>query len=395
MPMVDILSSIASHPLLLAGFVCLCLTAVLMIPLYFQARKPRRGTIEWIGRMEPTRFHPLKQYEISFVDCIWGLLCGLGVGILQFSYAFFTMQAHAAKPGVEFLRFVLDHSLPTIAFAGGLAFVLYIAQRLLFGDIMSAVLIGVTGGVLLPMEESPVAALPLLAALVCLHCWMATAYDVSLFPRGVFLPAALGFLAWAMVSCPAAVWLLPFFLLAYVVTQFFRWKNGVALFRRRKLLFSLLLLIPSLLFALLVFTFAYAGREGWIAGSGMAFLTAPGFWDSMPKDFVHQFLATIQLFRFRLTLAELLCTLLGLCSLIPTVYGLFALKNSRCLFLLLLLPFALAAYLVSGAYLPLAVLWMVMLGWTLSTCCRRGCGAYGIICTLLTCVFYFVENIMY
>lgn len=394
MGIVDILSPLLRHPMLGIGLACLAVVAVLMIPMYFRSRRPRRGTIEWIKRLDQPHFLPMKQYEIQFVDFVWAVLCGLSAAFLRFAYCFFSLRVLGGKPGVELLRAILPESLALVVTGAVLALVLYFIHRLIFGSVMNAILMAVTGGLILSLNPAMV---PFAAALLCFYCWMTAPYEAPLFPRAIFFPLALGLLAWAVVCCPAMAWFLPFFAAAYPVIQFFRWKNGLPAFRKRKLLFSLLLLIPSVLIFALVFSLAYANQEGRLASQGLPLLTDADFYRSMLAGVAAEAASLISPLRLAETAqtGDVICAMLGLTALVPLLHGVFRLRNSRCLCLLLMLPFALAACLVSSVWLPLSMLFLLITGWTWSTYCKRGYGFYGVICSVVTCVLYFTENILY
>ena len=65
---------VRNEPMLVMLLLAFVLLACLMIPLYFYVRKPKLGTIEWIGRLDPVHFGALKCYALRGADVIWSLL---------------------------------------------------------------------------------------------------------------------------------------------------------------------------------------------------------------------------------------------------------------------------------------------------------------------------------
>ena len=85
--------------------------------------------------------------------------------------------------------------------------------------------------------------------------------------------------------------------------------------------------------------------------------------------------------------------ILGGISLVPLLHGVIRLRESRCLLLLCLLPFAVLSFLVSGYYYLLLPM-LLIVGWTWSTFRKRGRPMYPAMFAGATVVFYFAQIIM-
>ena len=50
---------------------------LLSVPAYFAARRPRRGTTEWIARLDRPHFAPLTAQDLKWTDAPWAVLAAL------------------------------------------------------------------------------------------------------------------------------------------------------------------------------------------------------------------------------------------------------------------------------------------------------------------------------
>ena len=81
------------HFVPVAGFLILALALLLF---YFSAMRPRRGTTEWMGRIDRPRFTALRCGRLRALDAPWGVLaavCGAAVAVLAASG--FALRAEA------------------------------------------------------------------------------------------------------------------------------------------------------------------------------------------------------------------------------------------------------------------------------------------------------------
>ena len=85
--------------------------------------------------------------------------------------------------------------------------------------------------------------------------------------------------------------------------------------------------------------------------------------------------------------------ILGAFALVPLLHGVLRLRESRCLLLLCLLPFAMLSFLFSGYYYMLLPM-LLIVGWTWSTFRKRGRPMYPAMFAGATVVFYFAQIIM-
>ena len=73
------------HFVPVAGFLILALALLLF---YFSAMRPRRGTTEWMGRIDRPRFAALRCGRLRALDAPWGVLaavCGAAAAVLAAS----------------------------------------------------------------------------------------------------------------------------------------------------------------------------------------------------------------------------------------------------------------------------------------------------------------------
>ena len=60
--------------LLLVGFGVI---ACLSVPAYFVALRPRRGTTEWMRRLDQPHFAPLQAQGLRWADALWAVLAAV------------------------------------------------------------------------------------------------------------------------------------------------------------------------------------------------------------------------------------------------------------------------------------------------------------------------------
>lgn len=384
---------VRNEPMLVMLLLAFVLLACLMIPLYFYVRKPKLGTIEWIGRLDPVHFGALKCYALRGADVIWSLLTGLCGGFLNLISLVFLLKIPQQENALQVMRkvfpFFLRASVPAAVFAIGV----YLLLRIMFGRTFSAMSIAVLGGMMLHSESKACALL--VFSLLFLYLWASAPYDAPLFPRALWLLLSGGCYAIALLPCVAMIWLLPFYVIVYAAVQIARFRNGNPETRKKKLLLSLLLVFLAFVLGILALFAAFALGEGWLAYSGPALLVSGSFYQYMfayIKATFSSLLSNPYPLQYVLV-GDAFALILGGISLVPLLHGVIRLRESRCLLLLCLLPFAVLSFLVSGYYYLLLPM-LLIVGWTWSTFRKRGRPMFPAMFAGATVLFYFLQIIL-
>ncbi|MGM9552677.1 MAG: hypothetical protein ACI3V2_00090 [Faecousia sp.] len=370
-------------PLLLLCAVLLSLS----IPAYYYAIRPRRGTTEWIKRLEPTHFTPLRIHSPGWTDIAWALLTAVCAAALRFAYYFFSLKLHRKSNAMQLLSSYMPHLARLVLLSVFSALALYLLLRTMFGGkqlpaLLCAILAGFT-------QNTAVASTALLfASVLCLYAWMSAPYDAPLFFHAFWLLASGLLYALALLLCGRAAWLAPWYLGAYIVTQVLRWRGGNREQRIKKLGASLMLTLLAFLFATLLLWLLYCLLSHRIEGSPMELLRSFRFYREMLPTFGKKLASLFRggsLLR-RVRLEDGFVFLAGLASLIPLLHGTLKLRDTRCLLILCLLPFCLCAWLLGGAYL-LPIPLLLSLGRLWQTYTERGHSAYavGFFCAVCLC----------
>ncbi len=369
-------------PLLILCAVLMCLS----VPAYFHAMRPRIGTTEWIRRLDPPKFTPLSVRKLHWADALWTLLATLSAAAARFLYYFFYLKLHHRSNAPELLAVSMRYILVRVLPCAILALAVYLLVRTMFGKPLPALLCAILAGF---TQNTASASTALLAvSLLCLYVWMSAPYDAPLFFHALWLVGAGVSYALAALFCLSAVWLLPFYLGAYVLTQVLRWRGGNPETRGKKLLRSLLLTLLALIFGTVALWLLYCIVAKRMEGSPIALLRSFRFYQKL--------LPTIgeKLAKLVSGNAAILHTLkdnaflylAGLASLLPLAHGAFRLRDGRCWLLLCLLPCCLCAWLLGGTSL-LSLPLLLSLGRLWSVCAERGHRSFavGLFCAITLC----------
>lgn len=370
---------VLQEPLLLAMFFLSFALAVLCVVCYFRCLRPRRGTTEWMKRVDAPKFAPIRAEGLHWSDCAWVLLSGVCAVLLRFVYLFFWLRLHQRPNLFEVLISAGGFFLQRLSLAAGLAVGLYLLIRLLFGKPLPALCAAALSGLTVSLYCDTL--LLLTFSLLFLYLWMSREEHKPLFPGALWLGAS-GFLyALALLTCWQLAWLAPFYLGAYAVKQILRFRKGDPAYRSSRLVLSLFLTLLCLLLGGFALYMAYAllsGRaeEGLLVGLRSfefygSFLTVLG--EKLKKLLAIEphLLGSVRTWDAYLFLA-------GMLGMIPLCHGAFRLRDSRCLWILCLLPPFLCLWLLWGSYL-LAVPLLLVLGYEWSAYSRRERGGLALL----------------
>lgn len=388
------MSLLKSEPLLILMILAFALLSCLMIPLYFYVRKPKLGTTEWISRLDPAHFLPLKRYPLYGQDVVWGLLTGLSSLFLHFICLVFLFKIPQRENATQVLRAWFPDFLLASAAPAVFGIFIFLLLRTMFDRRFCAISLGILGGTML-MDEG-IACAVLAASVFFLYLWASAPYDAPRFPNAIWLLLSCACYAAALLGCPAMLWLLPFYAIVYIAVQAARFRNGEPGVRGKRFLISLLLIAGILVLAFFGVLAAYALKKGWLAYSGISLLFSGDFYGYMfllLKEAIKNLFSNPHPLRHFLV-GDIYALILGALAVIPLLHGIFRLRDSRCLLLLCLAVFSALGFLFSGYYFMLLPM-LLIVDWTWSTYRKRGHGIYPVMFAVLTGLFYFLQLILH
>lgn len=346
-------------PLLILLLACAAFAA-LSVPVYFSALRPRKGTIEWIARIDKPHFSTPKIRRLQRADALFApiaVLCAAGLSLVD---------AWLRLPALTW-RDILQTVIPVAVFALGVYFLL----RCLFGTSLPAFCGAVSAALLQGADPSAAA---VCAALALLYCWMCAPADRALLPRGLWLIGSMLFLTYAQLLCPATAWLLPAWLGAYVFTQIVYWRNGDPNRRGGRLALSVFLTLLLCVLMTVALMAADANLSGRMTG-GFDILRSLRFYRSLLPTLGERFAAllvlpTVELWT-ALPLSDVFLLLCGVAATVCAIHGTVRLRECRCILLTALLLVFAALWVFGGTYL-MTLPCILLLGWMWRICAERG-----------------------
>lgn len=342
-----------SLTLILCGAVSLL--CFLSVVAYFYVLRPQRGTTEWISRLERQQFCTLRVIHLHVKDLLRLPLSILGAVALR--YVVLLLHAGTAK-GTS-----AERLMQSILSAAILAAAVYLLVRVMMGEPLSAICCALLSSLCINGAGFSVAAMAF--SVLFLYFWMCAPYGAPIFYNALWLVASFAALGAALVDCFAALWMAPFWLGTYVWTQVLRWRGGDENECGKKLLNSLLLLLLLFVIGGLFLWLVYALVVE-KAGSPVQILRSASFYREMLPTLISKLRGLIKANTLRLEVQDLFFLPASLLSLIPLLHGVFKLHNSRCLFVLLLVPCFMCMTLLSGFHAS-ALPFVLCCGWML--CC--------------------------
>lgn len=348
----SVLENLLERPILPALLGVACLLAISSCVLYFRVIQPRRGTTEWMQRVNRPRFRPLTLQPVGWLDGAWALLSIACGGIFRFVYLFFWMRLYLRPNLLQILFSAKDFFLMRLGLAALLALALYLLLRLLLGKSLPAFCAASLSGLM--MNEYSDTLILLTLSLLCLYLWTCADYTAPLFFNGFWLLFSGLLYAVALFTCWELLWFGPFYLLVYLVVQILRFRGGEEEERVGKLVCSLLLVSVALIFGSLLLWIAFCVINGTFTVYQLPELGTAAFYQEMFRSISYKLRAMLQQNRslFRGVLVrDAFLFLAGSAAWIPMVHSLILQKDSRVFFLLGLLVVGLCMWIFSGVYL--------------------------------------------
>ena len=330
--------------------------SVLMIPAYFHALRPRRGTTEWMKRLDQPKFAALSAYSLHWMDILWAFLAGVCAGALRLlSSVFFYLH----RESMELLPQVMNElALFRILPGAVIGISLFLLLRGMYGNVLPSFLGAVIGGLVQIGNTWYVAFLCM--SLVCLWFWTASEADAPMFPRALLFLGSLAFYGVVLYFDWAVIWLSPLYLAAYLYVQIHRWKYGPKKSRGISLTVSLLLLLLTAVLAIV---------SVWVLHCVLTempekILDLPYFFALMTEKITLRLRWIVQPWNFfgSIFANDVFLFVMGMAALVPVFHGLVKIRDSRCIALLAMVPCFFATWLLGGVYLMVPLL-IPLVGW--------------------------------
>lgn len=359
-----------------------------LIVAYFISLRPRRGTTEWMKRLDRPKFEPLRASSLRWSDLAWALLSGFCAAVLRLvSVAVSYFRIGRISLLMRNMDELLLYSLaPTFLLGIGI----YLLLRSLFGQPLPAVCAALLSG--LAQVGGVGCAAVLTASLLLLWLWASADADAPLFPKILlFLFSVAAFLA-AVLRDTAVAWLSPIYLVAYVYAQISRWRRSTKHPKGVTLAVSLLLLFFLLLAAIAAVWTLYCYRSGRLESIFDLRLLI----ETVPQKLSVRFgllfcrkdpLAAV----YR---ADGFLFLLGLVACVPLAHGIIRRRDSRCIVPALCLPCFAAMWLFGGVYSAVPML-LPVVGYSWSTLTERKYSALMVCYAVGAAVMYFAVRFLH
>lgn len=371
--------------------VLLCVFAAFsatLIVSYFISLRPRRGTTEWMKRLDRPKFAPLRKNSLRWSDLAWALLSAFCAAVLRLvALAVTYLQIGRIDLIMKHIHSLLTYSFAPIFL---MAACLYLLLRSLFGQSFPAVCAAVLTG--LVQLGGVWCAAVLTASLLLLWLWTASDADAPLFPKMLLFFFSVGGFLLAAVRYPAVAWLSPLYLIAYIYVQLFRWRNGKKHPRGVSLAVSLLLVFFLMLGAVALLWVLYC----YLHGQLHSVLDLRLMLEVLPQKFAVRLRALFLLPRPLAALyrADAFALLLGMAAAVPMLHGIFKRRDSRCLALLVSLVCFAAMWIFGGTYSAVPML-LPLIGLSWSTLTERKYSGLMVCYAVGTAVVYFAVRFLH
>jgi len=379
-----ILQGLLRQPVLLVLLGAFCLLMALMIPAYFYAYRPKPNSTEWISRLDRPGFRPLTASALSPADIVWTLIAMASAAFLWVVYYIIWMGLMKADNPTAMIRQLLKISVPVAI----TALSVYLILRLMGGKPLPAILASVIGAVSLFSQSKAMAMFSL--SLLFLYLWVCAPYDAPLFFNALWLGFCAAAYGVALLYHFPLIWAAPFYFGTYVTVQVLRWKHGNPDTRGKKLAGSVVLLFLLLLLGVVAVWLVYCVRRQ--KGNPIDLLRSFSFYKRLIPALLSR-LSTLMRrpsYWHTLVFSDSFCFIAGAIAMVPLLHGLFKLRDTRCLFLLLLLPFLFLAWLFSACYALIPVLSLII-GWCWCSYAQRGRPLYAVGFAVTHILFLFAE----
>ena len=349
--------------LLLLSVGVFAVLAILIIPSYFIVIRPRRGTTEWMGRIDRPHFSALQVQKLRWSDIAWVLLSGFCSMMLRLiGYLLMYLRRGWLDALTKYFDLILlNHLLPCTI----LAVLTYVLLRSIFDQPLPAICGAILGGMM--QMDHYFAAILIVLSLIFLWRFLAAGADTALSLHSLWLFFSLLFYGASLLFYWSLICLAPAYIAAYVFSQVYRWRKSTQPNRGIALAISLLLLFFMAVGAILCAWAYYCYHYGQLD----QIMNLQYFWEVMSDKFILRCNALLSLYNplIYMYAEDAILLVMGAVCALPILHGVLAKRDSFCLALICLAPWFVVVWMCSGMYLLvlpliLALTWVTNVLWT-------------------------------
>ncbi len=373
--------------LFLTGFfTVLCVT---LLVVYFCVMKPRTGTIEWISLYGQGEGGILTLRSLNWRDLPAYLLCVLlSGGVFTLRMILHIIQGYIPSTQWEGPAMLLRGLLLPLL----LCSCCYFLFRMIYGYRSVTVLLSVLA---CSLSSSRATAHMLLAAsLACLYIWICLNNRKPKAMDAVWLLVSALLYGLCLMVCWAAFYLIPIYIMGYVLGKVYQWHQGEGEKRKERLLISCGALLIGLAIGtvtLWLLYYMYSNEQFYLWNV----LLSGETYRAMVPTFLKK-VSDITLPQVKLVpgiYGDIYTPILFLSSLPPLLHGILKKRNTHALMVgLFILPFLLM-WALSGVQL-MTFAYLLSIGWMFRGFEERGKKVFAIIGSTAVILFYFLRILL-
>lgn len=372
---------------LILVFMALCLY---FVGLYFYVQKPKKGTIEWIQTYQKRTFEPFTYEPLTYKDVLFCFLTFFVALIL----CTLRVLIHHHLGLIDFFfentrQMLLTGAVATLA----LTISFYGFFRLFYTSRFVAGLVTCLSCALFSREMYSV--ILLLFSWIFLFLWICNNYRNYKRIHALYFILAIVFYAFTLMSCWAAIHLIPIYAGGIFMGKYLQWHRGDQEKKKGMFLFSVFLIFITFGIILLVMWLLYYAYNN----QNMNLITtmvSGEVYKSIIPTFLEK-MADIALPKrpmesntVRIVRQDLFRPVLFITSLFPAIYYGFVKKKSQALTAVFCAVLFLSAWIISGVDImcPGA---MLSIGWMFKGFRDRGYKRYAVFLSVAVLAFYFTS----
>lgn len=242
------------------------------IPTFMLTLRPLRGTTEWIKRIgdQPCQLLTVKKFALK--DAIFAVVTGILSLLLRYVMVFLTVEIRSDSSGLKVIGSIGEILFWQLLPCTLIGISMYLLLRYMFSSSISAVF----GGLLCALGQGSefMATSALVLSLLFLYIWAKGDPEAPLFFHAFWFVVSVGLFLFGLLFCWSMFWTVPLYIAVYVIVQIRRWKYGIKEQRVKKLIASILYLIPLGILSIVLLWVGYFLFSGLGEGETIQVLTA-------------------------------------------------------------------------------------------------------------------------
>ncbi len=375
---------------LIIVFFALCLY---FVGLYFYVQRPKKGTIEWIRTYDSGKYEPFIYEPLAYKDVLFCFLT-FCVTLILFTIRF--LIHHHLGLIDPFFQTTRQMVLTGAVVILSLTISFYIFFRLFYTSRFVAGLVTCLSCALFSREMYSV--ILLLFSWIFLFLWICNNYRNYKRIHALYFVLAIVFYAFTLMSCWAAIHLIPIYGVGIFMGKYLQWHRGDQEKKKGRFIFSIFLIFITcgiILLVMWMLYYAYNNRNMNLfttALSGEVYHSIiPTFLEKMADITLPK--RPVESTAMEIVRQDLFRPVLFLTSLLPTIYYGIVKKKSQALTAFICAVLFLSAWVISGVDImcPGA---MLSIGWMFKGFRDRGYKRYAVMISGAVLGFYYISLIV-